>query len=163
MCRRLHRRFDPEAGFHSQDRQRQPVEQQGRLSMTARDPAQSCQPITGHSELPWRVFTNPDGTKLVGIGSQEGEGILDCGFGVWAWNDPQGIANANLVVEAVNSHAALKARITELEEALQPFAEIAKELTDALKDGDTNTMHWAVPTVGNLRAALRVLQPKAGT
>jgi hypothetical protein len=52
-------------------------------------------------------------------------------------------------------------RIKELEDMLAPFAEIARELTDALKDSDKNTMHWAVPTVGNLRAALRTL--KAGS
>jgi hypothetical protein len=63
--------------------------------------------MNDHTQTPWRVFTNKDGTKLVGIGSQEGEGILDCGFGVWSWNDPEGIANANLVVKAVNSHEAL--------------------------------------------------------
>jgi hypothetical protein len=68
---------------------------------------------------PWRVFTTPDGRKLVGIGSQEGEGILDCGFGVWAWDDAEGIANANLVVDAVNNYAALKARIEALTAALR--------------------------------------------
>ncbi len=63
--------------------------------------------MTGYTPTPWRVFTNPDGTKLVGIGARDGQGILDCGFGVWAWNYPEGIANANLVVEAVNNHADL--------------------------------------------------------
>ena len=63
--------------------------------------------MSEHSKTPWRVFTTRDGTKLVGIGTQEGEGILDCGFGVWSWNDPEGIANANMVVKAVNSHDAL--------------------------------------------------------
>ena len=128
--------------------------------MTA--PVAQCQPmdteLRQHSPLPWRVFTNPDGTKLVGIGGQDGEGILDCGFGVWSWNDPEGIANANLVVEAVNNYTrlterceqykgqvkagsdeidALKARVLELESRLQvgaeTFGEACKRI-DVLKD-----------------------------
>ena len=71
----------------------------------------------GHTETPWRVFTTPDGRKIVGVGDKDGQGILDRGFGVWAWNDAEGIANAELVVRAVNSHddlvAALKDAITE--------------------------------------------------
>jgi len=74
--------------------------------------------MTEHTPTPWKVFTTPDGRKLVGIGAENGEGILDCGFGVWAWDDPAGIANANLVVKAVNAWydvEALRARIAELE------------------------------------------------
>lgn len=63
--------------------------------------------MSEHTKTPWKVFTTTDGRKLVGIGAENGEGILDCGFGVWAWNDAEGIANANLVVKAVNSHDAL--------------------------------------------------------
>lgn len=70
--------------------------------------------MTTHTPTPWRLFTNKDGTKLVGIGDKDGQGILDAGFGVWSWNDPEGIANAKLVVEAVNSHEALKADIARL-------------------------------------------------
>ena len=51
-------------------------------------------------------------------------------------------------------------RIRELEAALAPFAEIATELTDGLRDDEKNNMMWAVPTVGQLRAALAALQPK---
>lgn len=57
-----------------------------------------------HTPTPWRVFTTPDGRKLVGIGAQDGGGILDAGFGVWSWMDAEGVANAELVVRAVNSH-----------------------------------------------------------
>lgn len=60
-----------------------------------------------HTATPWRVFKSKDGTKLVGIGGKDGMGILDAGFGVWAWDDPEGIANAELVVRAVNSHEKL--------------------------------------------------------
>jgi hypothetical protein len=75
--------------------------------------------MSEHSKTPWRVFTNPDGTKLVGIGEQDGEGILDCGFGVWSWNDPEGIANANLVVKAVNCHDALVKKLEEIHDITQ--------------------------------------------
>ena len=83
-----------------------------------------------HTPTPWRVFTNDDGTKLVGIGSREGQGILDCGFGVWAWNDAEGIANAELVVKAVNNHDALVAHLRRL--AVHCCDEAAIELVDAL-------------------------------
>ena len=75
--------------------------------------------MTNHTPTPWRVFTNPDGTKLVGIGDQEGQGILDCGFGVWSWNDAEGVANANLVVKAVNSHDALVKKLEEIHDITQ--------------------------------------------
>lgn len=88
-------------------------------------PVQSLQPSTiDATKTPWRVFTTQDGRKLVGIGSQEGEGILDCGFGVWAWDDAEGIANANLVVAAVNSHAALQARAEQAERAVDVQAKL---------------------------------------
>ena len=56
-----------------------------------------------HTPLPWRVFKTPDGLRLVGVGADDGEGILDAGFGVWAWDDAAGIANAELVVRSVNA------------------------------------------------------------
>lgn len=60
-----------------------------------------------HTPTPWRVFTTKDGRKLVGVGDKDGQGILDCGFGVWSWMHADGIANAELIVRAVNSHDAL--------------------------------------------------------
>jgi len=55
----------------------------------------------------------------------------------------------------------LVARLTReneaMRKALEPFAEIAKELLPGLDNDRKNTMHWAVPTVGQLRAALAVL------
>jgi hypothetical protein len=70
--------------------------------------------MSEHSPLPWRVFTHPSGTKLVGVGGKDGQGILDAGFGVWAWEDPQGMANAALIVRAVNAHAQLVAALEEI-------------------------------------------------
>lgn len=47
--------------------------------------------------------------------------------------------------------------IRELEEALKPFVEIAKELQPHLETDCKNTMHWAVPTVGQFRSAAAAL------
>jgi hypothetical protein len=85
--------------------------------------------MSGHSKTPWRVFTTPDGLKLVGIGNQEGEGILDCGFGVFSWNDPEGIANANMVVKAVNSHDALVKALQKIAD-LPPFDKAMRPIKD---------------------------------
>lgn len=66
---------------------------------------------TAHTPTPWKVFTTPDGLKLVGIGSDDGGGICDAGFGVWSWKDAEGIANAELIVRAVNCHADMLAAL----------------------------------------------------
>ena len=50
--------------------------------------------MNAHTPTPWRVFTTPDGRKLVGIGGTEGQGVLDAGFGVWSWQDAEGVAYA---------------------------------------------------------------------
>lgn len=103
-----------------------------------------------HTKLPWKVFTTTDGRKLVGIGSEEGEGILDCGFGVWAWNDPAGIANANLIVNAVNSHDHLVKALDECRNVLAMMIE-----PETIKE--TSTLHaWshAVAVERKARATL---------
>lgn len=51
--------------------------------------------------------------KIVGIGTPDGEGICDAGFGLWRWNDADGIANANLIVRAVNSYDDMLAALKE--------------------------------------------------
>ena len=51
---------------------------------------------------PWRVFTSADGLRLVGVGDKDGNGVLDSGFGVWAWTDI-GIHNADTVVATRNA------------------------------------------------------------
>jgi hypothetical protein len=86
--------------------------------------------MSEHTPTPWRIFTNPDGTKLVGIGGQDGEGILDAGFGVWAWDDPQGMANAALIVRAVNAHAQLIADVAEWKQAAAVEAGLRREFYD---------------------------------
>lgn len=48
---------------------------------------------------PWKVFTAPNGTMLIGIGEATGEGVFDCGFGVWR-SDEEKLANAHLAAAA---------------------------------------------------------------
>lgn len=50
---------------------------------------------------PWKVFTSPDGFKIIGVGqSVTGEGVTDCGFGLWGGNSPEAFANARLIAAA---------------------------------------------------------------
>jgi hypothetical protein len=86
--------------------------------------------VTSHTPTPWRVYKNPDGTKLVGIGGKDGQGILDSGFGVWAWDDPEGIANAEMVVRAVNAHDAL---VNAMKEAADEIEQLRAKLLVAEK------------------------------
>lgn len=78
--------------------------------------------MTAYTPTPWRVFATTDGRKLVGIGAQDGGGILDAGFGVWAWNDAEGIANAELVVRAVNAHDEMLAALRNVQKLISEAA-----------------------------------------
>jgi hypothetical protein len=55
---------------------------------------------------PWRVFTTPDGRDMIGIGEATGEGVVDCGFGVWRSGDEK-LANAHLIAAAPALYEAL--------------------------------------------------------
>jgi hypothetical protein len=94
-----------------------------------------------HTKLPWRVFTNPSGTKIVGVGGQDGEGILDAGFGVWAWNDPGGIANANFVVKACNAFPDL---VKALEDARAAIASLSMDALGFASAPNGEQIHWPV-------------------
>lgn len=87
-----------------------------------------------HTPTPWRVFKNKDGTRLVGIGGQDGQGTLDAGFGVWSWDSPEGIANAEMVVKAVNNHEALVNALAACRDALAGCYNVA----DWPADGSTS-------------------------
>jgi hypothetical protein len=52
-----------------------------------------------HTPGPWRVFTTTHG-KVIGMGERTGEGIADCGFGVWRGGDAEAVANAHLMAAA---------------------------------------------------------------
>jgi hypothetical protein len=54
------------------------------------------------------VFTTPDNSKIIGIGERTGDGIADCGFGVWRGGSEEARANALLMAAAPELLAALK-------------------------------------------------------
>jgi hypothetical protein len=58
---------------------------------------------------PWRVFMSPSGHKVVGIGEGTGDGIADCGFGIWRHGRPEHLANAHLIAAAPDLYAAIEA------------------------------------------------------
>jgi hypothetical protein len=101
--------------------------------------------MTAHTPTPWRVFTAPDGRKLVGIGGMDGQGVLDAGFGVWSWMDADGVANAELVVRAVNAHERYEAALRAIadDDAVPPFVRTLARATldfDQVKDALSGTI-----------------------
>ena len=57
--------------------------------------------MSEHTPGPWRVFTaRGNRHKIIGIGEMTGEGITDCGFGVWRGGSAEAVANANLIAAA---------------------------------------------------------------
>jgi hypothetical protein len=57
---------------------------------------------------PWKVFTSPHGLKI-GIGRETtGEGVADCGFGLWGGDSPEAFANARLIASAPELYEAAK-------------------------------------------------------
>lgn len=65
--------------------------------------------MSGHTPGPWKVFTTTDGRKVVGVGEMTGDGITDCGFGVWRQGSDECLANARLIAAAPDLLAALLA------------------------------------------------------
>jgi hypothetical protein len=146
------------------------------------------QPSIEHSPLPWLV--EPDEREgyewNIHIVERDRPHMRVC----FMTSGPEAEANANLIVDTLNEAAVLQARgdlavqnrnywqaeaerreseiaaietrVAELEEALKPFAEIAKDLQPHLAAEYKNTMHWAIPTVGQLRTAADILQRKIG-
>jgi hypothetical protein len=146
------------------------------------------QPMTAtHTPTPWRVngyYSRPlpDKPKGSQIVSDRGDGFE---FHIAAVGTHPGInteqarANAAFIVEAVNSHEALKARIQELEanekayeeiigkKAFQEVADRIRELEAVLQDigefcsGDQSTL-GSVVRLGRIQSiASAALQPKA--
>lgn len=62
-----------------------------------------------HTPGPWKVFTTSDGSKVIGIGDRNGEGVADCGFGIWRGGSEEALANARLIAAAPDLLSALKA------------------------------------------------------
>lgn len=85
------------------------------------NPTESKARTAEHTPLPWRVFK--DGLNLRVIQSMAipwhvAQNVADCG----ASENELANANAALIVEAVNNHATLKARVEALEKACQDAA-----------------------------------------
>ena len=53
-----------------------------------------------HTPGPWRVFTTLSGGQIIGIGELTGDGVADCGFGVWRGGSEEALANARLIAAA---------------------------------------------------------------
>lgn len=66
-----------------------------------------------HTPGPWRVFTTPDGRRVIGVGDRTGGGITDQGDvstndqGVWR-SGKEKLANARLIAAAPDLLEALK-------------------------------------------------------
>lgn len=93
--------------------------------MTNQEGVQRSQPTTGHTPLPWRAATcgylmgsdgtGPFGPKEVQVGAIGDFFTKD----LLPYNRERWQADLELIVDAVNSHASLKARIEALEGALR--------------------------------------------
>lgn len=70
--------------------------------------------IAAHTPGPWRVFQAPNG-KIIGIGELTGEGVADCGFGVWRGGSAEALANARLIAAAPELLEAVKILLPILE------------------------------------------------
>jgi hypothetical protein len=55
---------------------------------------------------PWKVFDTPSG-KIVGIGTEDGTGVTDRGFGVWGMDSEEAAATAALIAAAPDLFEAL--------------------------------------------------------
>jgi uncharacterized coiled-coil protein SlyX len=65
--------------------------------------------------------------------------------------------NECLTIAYLQGSESAKYRIAELEAALEPFAQIADELSPVLRDHEQNGMAWAAPKVGDFRRARAAL------
>ena len=67
--------------------------------------------MTQHTPGPWKIFWRTNDMDytwpIVGIGEANGEGVVDCGFGVWR-DGEEALANARLIAAAPDLLAALK-------------------------------------------------------
>src|SRR5690349_20631931 len=77
-----------------------------------RDTQQRKQPMSEHTPLPWHVGSTGNFEMVMGF--KDGREVIIAELGLEDHTSlAEDVANAALIVEAVNSHAALKARIEE--------------------------------------------------
>lgn len=90
-----------------------------------------------HTPGPWKAIITKDGRKLVGVGQENGEGVTDCGFGIWAWGEPEAIANARLIaaapdmLEALYTAKACLERLDETEKSKTAYGDICAAIAMA--------------------------------
>jgi hypothetical protein len=122
--------------------------------------SQSSQPMSAHTPTPWRAskcgfLMGSDGVGRYGprevqvgkIGDFFDKELLPFNRDRWQ-------ADLELIVEAVNSHASLKARIEELEAALREMVYETTHLS-ALEDDGSHKCRISKGALGLARAALR--------
>ncbi len=91
--------------------------------------------MSEHTPGPWRVFKGGVSGRIIGIGELNGEGVCDCGFGVWRGGSEEAEANARLIAAAPELLEALqKARnALDLVDDDSEFHDVqsAREMADA--------------------------------
>jgi hypothetical protein len=90
---------------------------------------QSATATPAHTPTPWHVDNCPSGFIYINAGSCRIARIEDQKY----MTEEHAQADADFIVTAVNSHAALVARVAELEAALKQIAEL-RETADARGD-----------------------------
>jgi hypothetical protein len=115
---------------------------------------QPSQPSSGHSKLPWHVKNE----EAIKVADSKGDSILSMYHTHLKGRRPinEVEANAALIVEAVNSHAALKARVAELEEALRALR--LQALQSSVNDPANE---WGLEALHQANAALSHAGPVA--
>ena len=89
---------------------------------------------TKYTPGPWKVFKARDGHNIIGIGDINGEGITDCGFGVWRGDSIEALANATLIAAAPDLLEALKnlaEQIQQVSDGDRPYTGFDTEFIDA--------------------------------
>jgi hypothetical protein len=124
------------------------------------------QPTSAHTPTPWRVeegtdliwgACNPDDQSTYGMGYPVVEG-KSASWKPYKPSMEERGANAALIVEAVNSHASLKAHIQELEEALRQARDRMLWIKD-VRDGKTSGLPQVDAAISHIDALLSGAKP----
>lgn len=92
---------------------------------------------------PWKVFTATEGHKVIGIGEMTGDGVTDCGFGIWRYGEPQHLVNAQIIAA---THNALPRLIAGYEAKDAELSNLRRQLAE--KDAEIERLHDDLDTYG---------------